>query len=214
MLTYQTISEKLSSVHRLLARLIVQRRRGSAATGDGEQAALTVARPTIQLEQQVEHGLRVNASQPRFFRHERSLLSKHQIHNPAPTNMVTTLTAMRQDVRVVAPGVFEGVSDDGEAVEGSIVVDGLGQSDDDAGKPTNDSLITWPRRRKCWRPSNARLKPTIAAGTSRQAAILPTQMACSRGHSTAMGLALFHFVAPLSTSMAGVGAIWLSASRS
>jgi hypothetical protein len=37
---------------------------------------------------------------------------------------------MVQDVGVVAAGVFEGVGEDGQAVEGAVVVDGLGPGGD------------------------------------------------------------------------------------
>ena len=44
--------------------------------------------------------------------------------------MLRRLSAMVQDVGIIAAGVFEGVGEDGKAVEGAIVVDGLGKGGD------------------------------------------------------------------------------------
>jgi hypothetical protein len=44
--------------------------------------------------------------------------------------MLARLPAVVQDIGIVAAGVFESVSKDGEAVEGSVIVDGLGQGGD------------------------------------------------------------------------------------
>src|SRR5262249_21263206 len=57
-------------------------------------------------------------------------LPQHQIDHPAPANMLARLSAVVQDVGIVAAGIFEGVGEDGQAVEGSVVVDRLGQGDD------------------------------------------------------------------------------------
>ncbi len=49
--------------------------------------------------------------------------------------MFATLPAVFQEGGVLAAGVFEGVGEDGEAVEGSVLIDGLSQRDNIAGKP-------------------------------------------------------------------------------
>jgi hypothetical protein len=43
---------------------------------------------------------------------------------------------MIQDVGIGAAGVLQGVGEDGESVEGTIVIDRLGETDDGRGKPT------------------------------------------------------------------------------
>ena len=63
------------------------------------------------------------------------LLAKKQIHDPAPSDVLARLPAVVQDVGVVAAGVFEGVGEDGQAIEGTFVVDGLSQGGDVAGEP-------------------------------------------------------------------------------
>src|SRR5262249_43800714 len=59
-----------------------------------------------------------------------SLLTQHQVHRPAPSDMLAGLAAVVQDVGVIAGGVFEGVGEDGKTVEGAVIVDGLGQCGD------------------------------------------------------------------------------------
>ena len=44
--------------------------------------------------------------------------------------MLARLPAMVQDVGVIAASVFEGIGEDGQAVEGAVVVDGLSQGGD------------------------------------------------------------------------------------
>src|SRR5438477_2682646 len=43
--------------------------------------------------------------------------------------MLARLAALGEDVGVVTAGVFQGVGKDGQAVEGPVVVDGLGELD-------------------------------------------------------------------------------------
>jgi hypothetical protein len=62
-------------------------------------------------------------------------LAEQQIHHPAAANVLARLTAMVQDISIVATGVFEGIAEDRHALEGTLVVDGLGQSEDDGGAP-------------------------------------------------------------------------------
>jgi hypothetical protein len=42
--------------------------------------------------------------------------------------MLTRLSTVAQDVLIRAAGIFQGVSQDGHAVEGTVVVDGLGET--------------------------------------------------------------------------------------
>jgi hypothetical protein len=54
-----------------------------------------------------------------------SLLAQQQIDHEAAPNLVPRLAAVVQDVSVAAAGVFEGVGQDGQAVEGAVGVEGL-----------------------------------------------------------------------------------------
>jgi len=47
--------------------------------------------------------------------------------------MFPTASAVAQDVLVRAAGVFEGIGQDGQAVEGTLVVDGLSKSNRSTG---------------------------------------------------------------------------------
>ena len=49
--------------------------------------------------------------------------------------MLTRLAAVLKDIGVVAAGVFEGIGEDREAVEGAVVVDGLGKGSDIGSEP-------------------------------------------------------------------------------
>ena len=49
--------------------------------------------------------------------------------------MLPRLAAVIQDVGVVAAGVFEGVGEDGQAVEGPFVIDGGGKGNDGGSEP-------------------------------------------------------------------------------
>jgi hypothetical protein len=55
--------------------------------------------------------------------------AEQQIHDPAAADMLARLPAVVQDVGIIAAGVFEGVGEDGQAVEGAVIVDALCQSD-------------------------------------------------------------------------------------
>jgi hypothetical protein len=54
--------------------------------------------------------------------HGRSLPGEQEIQHPAPAH-VFAAPAVRQDVLICAAGVFEGIGQDGQAVEGAVVVD-------------------------------------------------------------------------------------------
>src|SRR5262249_42219256 len=60
----------------------------------------------------------------------RLLLPEDQIESPTPSDMDTGLPAMVQNVGIIAAGVFEGIGENGKAVEGAVVVDGLTQGSD------------------------------------------------------------------------------------
>jgi hypothetical protein len=48
--------------------------------------------------------------------------------------MLAATPQVAQDVRLIAAGVFEGVGQDGEAVERAVNVDGLGKTGDGGGE--------------------------------------------------------------------------------
>src|ERR1700677_3967368 len=58
-----------------------------------------------------------------------SLLSQHEVHRPATPDMRPRRSAVGQHVAVVTTDFFQGVRKDGQAVEGSVVVDGLRRGD-------------------------------------------------------------------------------------
>ena len=58
------------------------------------------------------------------------LFAQYQIDDPAAADVFSRPAAVVQDVGVVAAGVFEGVGEDRQAVEGAVVVDGLGKGGD------------------------------------------------------------------------------------
>jgi hypothetical protein len=49
--------------------------------------------------------------------------------------MLPRLAAVIQDVGIVAARVFEGIGEDGQAVEGAFVIDGGGERNDGGGEP-------------------------------------------------------------------------------
>ena|GEM_PF-6501177 len=57
-------------------------------------------------------------------------LAQHQIHYPATSDMDATVSAVIQNIVVVAPRVLKSVSENGEAVEGFFGVDARGESKD------------------------------------------------------------------------------------
>src|SRR5262249_13566270 len=59
-----------------------------------------------------------------------SFLFQHQVHYPTPPNVVPTGPTMAQDVGVGTPGLFEGVGQDREVPEQSVLVDRPGQVED------------------------------------------------------------------------------------
>src|SRR5262249_40658641 len=54
-----------------------------------------------------------------------SFLSDQQIHDPTAPHMLPWLAAVGEDVEVVAPGLFEGVGQDRQAVKGPFLVDAV-----------------------------------------------------------------------------------------
>jgi hypothetical protein len=56
----------------------------------------------------------------------RLLLTEQGIDNPAAANMRPFTATVVENVLIVAPGVLQGVGKDRQAVEGTVVVDGLG----------------------------------------------------------------------------------------
>ena len=59
-----------------------------------------------------------------------SFLPQHQIHHPAATHMRAVAAAVGEDLGIGAAGFFEGIGEDGEAVEGAVGVDALGDLGD------------------------------------------------------------------------------------
>src|SRR5262249_51770074 len=62
-------------------------------------------------------------------------LAEQQIHHPAAADVFSGLAAMVQDSAIVAAGLFEGIAEYRHALEGALVVDGLGEGDDVCGAP-------------------------------------------------------------------------------
>ncbi len=62
----------------------------------------------------------------RFGEDEGLLLAKNQINNPAATDMNSFLAAVVKDIGVVAARFLQGVRQNGQSVEGLVVVDRLG----------------------------------------------------------------------------------------
>jgi len=56
-----------------------------------------------------------------------SRFAEEKVHHPATPDVWPWLPAVAEDVGIRAPGVFKGVGQDGQAVEGSLIVDGLGE---------------------------------------------------------------------------------------
>src|SRR5262249_33529804 len=63
-------------------------------------------------------------------RYRRSLLAQHQIHHPAAANVLARLSAMVQDFGVIATSLLESGGENGQAVEGTLIVDGLCEGGD------------------------------------------------------------------------------------
>jgi len=59
-------------------------------------------------------------------REKKSLLAQDQVQHPAAQNMRPRSSAVSEDVRIVAPGFFKGVSQRWQVVESPVGVDALG----------------------------------------------------------------------------------------
>jgi hypothetical protein len=64
-----------------------------------------------------------------------SIPSQYQIQCPTPAAMLAGFSKVVQDVVVVAPGVLKGIGKDGEAVEGFVGVDAVGENKDGRREP-------------------------------------------------------------------------------
>jgi hypothetical protein len=64
----------------------------------------------------------------RPFSHHASTLAQNQIDDPAAADVRPFAAAVGEDFGVVATGVFQRVGEDREAVEGTVVVDCLGDA--------------------------------------------------------------------------------------
>jgi hypothetical protein len=98
-------------------------------TSDSEQPELPVAHLPACVKE-FEHGLRLGSGLPFEFGHfpclgHRLRITQKQVQRPATPDMDSRLATVVQDVIVVAASFLKGVSEDGQAVEGSVVVDGL-----------------------------------------------------------------------------------------
>src|SRR5262245_51022830 len=77
-----------------------------------------------------------------------SPLSKKGVDHPAATYMLPRLSAVVQNVGLVATSLFQRVGQDGKAVEGPVIVDGLSHLRNPAVVPTtpcgvNGRLAVW-----------------------------------------------------------------------
>src|SRR4051794_16460753 len=70
-----------------------------------------------------------------------SLLPQQEVHDPAAPHMLAGLSAVAEDVRVGAAGVFEGVRENGQVLEGAVVVDVAGDGRDRAAVPAQPSRV-------------------------------------------------------------------------
>src|SRR5690349_5601475 len=64
-----------------------------------------------------------------------SLLPQQAIHHPAAARVLATRPAMRQNIGVVAAGLLQRVGEDGQAAEGTVLVDAPGGAVDGRGAP-------------------------------------------------------------------------------
>ncbi len=62
-------------------------------------------------------------------------LPQYQIHDPAPADVRAVAAAVGQDVFVLASRVLEGVGQDRQSVEGTLLVDALGEQSDGGCEP-------------------------------------------------------------------------------
>ena len=56
--------------------------------------------------------------------------SEYQVQGPAAFHMGAVAAKMGEEVLVVAPGVLQGIGQDGEAVESAVLVDAGSEGDD------------------------------------------------------------------------------------
>jgi hypothetical protein len=68
--------------------------------------------------------------------HHASFLPENQVDDPAPADVRALPPAVAEDLLVSAPGVHQGVGQDRQAVEGSVLVDGAGEVEDIGRAPT------------------------------------------------------------------------------
>src|SRR5262249_19647385 len=108
--------------HSLLAQS-VRLAMDKAEAGAGEEQQLPPAGIAMQV---LQHLARVGAGQPLGFGHA-LLLAEQQVDDPATAHVLAWPAAVSEDVGVVTAGVLQGVSEDGQAVEGALVVDELGE---------------------------------------------------------------------------------------
>jgi hypothetical protein len=81
-----------------------------------------------------------------------SRLAEQQIHHPATAHLLVRLTAMSEQVSIVATGLFEGVGEDRKAVESAVVVNGKGQPHDSGAVPEEPNRLP-PKMTDAIRPS-------------------------------------------------------------
>src|SRR5262245_60917995 len=70
-----------------------------------------------------------------FRRKQVLFLARYQVHNPAPSDMLSWVAAVGKNIAVDATCFFKGIGKDREMVESSVIVNGLGQFPDCAVLP-------------------------------------------------------------------------------
>ena len=65
------------------------------------------------------------------------LLAQDAIHDPAPACMFPRLSAVSENVGIVAARFFQGIGQDRETVEGAFFVDAASEADGVGGAPTD-----------------------------------------------------------------------------
>src|SRR5262249_41611256 len=74
------------------------------------------------------------------------LLPEQQVHDPTSADVLPARPTVAQDVRVGTTGDFQGVGQDRQAVEGTVLVDGLDQPADGAAVPRQPAGVDrWGR---------------------------------------------------------------------
>src|SRR5262249_22911100 len=79
----------------------------------------------VDLRVVMEVGMAWPPKQVRGLLYRSLLLLQQYVHRPAPPYMDARLLAVVQDFSIVAPGFFQGVSEDRKTVECTLVVDSL-----------------------------------------------------------------------------------------